>query len=78
MLNNIAEDPSFIKRTIIGNETWVYEYGSKNAPKPKKTRQSRWKIKVMLIVFSITVLCFTMNSVQSPGQIWSDTSKLKF
>ncbi|KAJ8963246.1 hypothetical protein NQ318_018712 [Aromia moschata] len=57
-----TDDPTFNKRIITGDETWVYEYDvetdqqssewcAKNEPKPKKTRQSRSKIKVMLIVF---------------------------
>ena len=44
-LDNIAEDPTFIKRIITGDETWVYEYDvetvqqssewrPKNEPKP--------------------------------------------
>lgn len=62
MLANVAEDPTFIKRIITGDETWVYEYDTEttqqsgewrfeNEPKPKKPRQSRSKVKVMLIVF---------------------------
>ncbi|KAJ8951675.1 hypothetical protein NQ318_012216 [Aromia moschata] len=62
MLANVADDPTFIKRMITGDETWVYEYDvetaqqssewrAKNEPKPKKPSQSRSKIKVMLIVF---------------------------
>ena len=26
MLDNLAGDPTFIKRIITGDETWVYEY----------------------------------------------------
>ena len=26
MLANVADDPTFIKRINIGDETWVYEY----------------------------------------------------
>ncbi|KAJ8932835.1 hypothetical protein NQ318_009864 [Aromia moschata] len=74
MLANVADDPTFIKLIITGDKTWVYEFEvetaqqssewrAKNVSKPKKTRQSRSKIKVMLIVFSsITVVWFTMNS----------------
>lgn len=47
---------------ITGDETWIYaydpkttdqssEYRAKSEPKPKKSRQSRSKIKVMLTVF---------------------------
>ena len=62
MLANVTDHPTFIKRVITGDETWVYEYDvetaqqssewrAKNEPKPKKPRQSRSKIKTMLIVF---------------------------
>ncbi|KAJ8958440.1 hypothetical protein NQ318_002226 [Aromia moschata] len=62
MLANIDDDPTFIKRIITGDETWVYEYDvktaqqssewrAKNEQKLKQPRQSRSKIKVMLIVF---------------------------
>lgn len=51
-----------VQRIITGDETWVYEYDveteqqssewrTKDEPKPKKPRQSRSKIKTMLIVF---------------------------
>lgn len=51
-----------MKRIITGDETWVYaydpettdqssEYRAKGEPRPKKSRQSRSKIKVMLTVF---------------------------
>ena len=26
MLDNVAEDPTYIKRIITNDETWVYEY----------------------------------------------------
>ena len=54
MLANVADDPTFIKHIITGDKTTVYEYdvlARQNEPKPKKLRQSRSKIKVMLIVF---------------------------
>lgn len=62
MLDRANSDPTFMERIIISDETWVYEYNmqssqqssewkKKNEPKPKKPRQSRSKIKVMLIVF---------------------------
>uniref|UniRef100_A0A182HWZ5 Mariner transposase n=1 Tax=Anopheles arabiensis TaxID=7173 RepID=A0A182HWZ5_ANOAR len=51
-----------MKSIITGDETWIYvfdpettdqssEYRSPNEPSPKKSRQSRSKIKVMLTVF---------------------------
>lgn len=62
MVSRAASDPTFMKRIIIGDETWVYEYDTltsqqstewrfENEPKPKKARQSRSKIKVLLTVF---------------------------
>nr|APL98296.1 truncated putative DD34D transposase [Bactrocera tryoni] len=62
MLDRANSDPTFMERIITGDETWVYEYDTltnqqssewrpKGAPKPKKPRQSRSKVKVMLIVF---------------------------
>ncbi|XP_066259606.1 protein GVQW3-like [Euwallacea similis] len=61
MRANVADDSTFIKRVITGDET-VYEYDIetaqqfsewrvKNEPKQKKTLENRSKIKVMLIVF---------------------------
>ncbi|XP_011053283.1 PREDICTED: uncharacterized protein LOC105145454, partial [Acromyrmex echinatior] len=62
MLEQVNSDPTFIKRIITGDETWVYEFDmqiSQQASewrlptelKPKKSRQSRSKVKVMLTVF---------------------------
>lgn len=62
MLERVNSDPKFMKRIITGDETWVYkfeiqtsqrasEWRFDNEPKPKKSRQSRSKIKVMLTVF---------------------------
>lgn len=62
MLDRCNSDSTFMERIITGDETWVYEYDmqtsqqssewvAKNEPKPKKPRQSRSKMKVMLIVF---------------------------
>ncbi|XP_014091877.1 protein GVQW3 [Bactrocera oleae] len=56
MLDNVAEDHTFIKRIVTGDVAWVYEYdveaveqstekSTNNEPKPKKQRQSRSKIK---------------------------------
>ena len=52
MLANVADNPTFIKRIITGDETGVYEYDvetaqqssewlPKNEPKSKKPRQIR-------------------------------------
>ncbi|GFT99722.1 protein GVQW3 [Trichonephila clavipes] len=57
-----SDDPEFMKLIIIGDESWVYGYDPETkqqssqwktpgSPRPKKERQVRSKIKVMLIVF---------------------------
>lgn len=62
MLDRANLDPTFLEKIITGDETWVYEYDTLTnqqssewrpigAPKPKKPRQSRSKVKIMLIVF---------------------------
>ena len=62
MLERVNSDPTFIKRIVTGDETWVYEFDMQTSqqasewrlpiePKPKKARQSRSKVKVMLTVF---------------------------
>lgn len=58
----LSDYQDMMKRIITGDETWIYaydpettdqssEYRTKGEPKPKKPRQSRSKIKVMLTVF---------------------------
>lgn len=62
LISEAENDPTFMKRIITGDETWVYEYDVEtsqqssewrfeNEPKPKKPRQSRSKVKVLLTVF---------------------------
>ena len=62
MISEAQSDPTFMKRIITGDETWVYEFDMEakqqssewrfeDEPKPKKSRQSRSKVKVMLTVF---------------------------
>lgn len=57
-----CEDPEFLSNIITGDETWVYgydpetkkqssEWKTPSSPRPKKARQVRSKIKVMLILF---------------------------
>ncbi|GFY13981.1 mariner Mos1 transposase [Trichonephila clavipes] len=57
-----SDDPEFMKLIITGDESWVYGYDPETkqessqwnppgSPRPKKARQVRSKIKVMLIVF---------------------------
>jgi len=59
---NATNDPSFLSYVITGDETWVYAYDpetetqsskwkSLGSPRPKKARQVRSNIKLMLICF---------------------------
>ncbi|GFV30931.1 mariner Mos1 transposase [Trichonephila clavipes] len=61
-----SDDPEFMKLIITGDESWVYGYDPETkqqssqwktpgSPRPKKARQVRSKVKVMLIVFSDAV-----------------------
>ncbi|CAK1594867.1 unnamed protein product [Parnassius mnemosyne] len=58
----LSDYQDVMKRIITGDESWIYaydpetddqsaEYRAKGEPKPKKPRQSKSKIKVMLTVF---------------------------
>jgi hypothetical protein len=58
LLDPASEDENFLKRIIIGNETWVYGYNAetkiqsslwvgKNSPRPKKARRVTSNVKVM-------------------------------
>lgn len=62
MLERVNSDPTFMKRIVTGDETWVYEFDMQTSqqasewrlptePKPKNPRQTRSKVKVMLSVF---------------------------
>jgi hypothetical protein len=67
------EDPTFISRIIMGEESWTYGYDpetmqhlsqwtSPQSPRTKKTRQVRSSTKSMFIVFFLTWRgLFTMN-----------------
>jgi len=68
MLQEAKSDENFMGQIIMGNETSVYAYNpetkhqssqwkSADYPRPKKARQVRSKMKVMLIVF------FNMESI---------------
>ena len=56
MISCANNDPTFMKRIITGDESWVYEYDTltnqqssewrfENEPNPKKPRRSRSKVK---------------------------------
>ncbi|GFQ75090.1 mariner Mos1 transposase [Trichonephila clavata] len=62
LFQSASDDPEFMKLMITGDESWVYGYDPEakqqssqwkipGSPRPKKARQVRSKIKVMLIVF---------------------------
>ena len=62
MLADVADDPDLLKRVITGDETWVYGYDVETKaqssqwqfpeePRPKKARQVRSNVKVLLTVF---------------------------
>ena len=62
MLDSVANDPGFMNTIITGDESWVYgydpetkaqssEWRSSTSPRPKKVRQVRSAVKVMLTVF---------------------------
>ncbi|GFV26915.1 HTH_48 domain-containing protein [Trichonephila clavipes] len=62
LFQSASDDPESMKLIITGDESWVYGYDPETkqqssqwktpgSPRPKKARQVRSKIKVMLIVF---------------------------
>ena len=62
MLNDVNDDPDLLKKVITGDESWVYGYDVKTkaqssqwkhteSPRPKKARQVRSNVKVLLTVF---------------------------
>ncbi|KAJ4427937.1 hypothetical protein ANN_23947 [Periplaneta americana] len=62
LLDTTNTDPGFLNTVITGDESWVYGYDPETkrqssqwkhpeSPRPKKARQVRSKIKVMLTVF---------------------------
>ncbi|UYV73532.1 hypothetical protein LAZ67_10004011 [Cordylochernes scorpioides] len=62
MLDSVRNDPNLLQRVITGDEAWVYGYDVEtkaqssqwklpHEPRPKKTRQVRSNVKVLLTVF---------------------------
>ncbi|UYV74174.1 hypothetical protein LAZ67_11002320, partial [Cordylochernes scorpioides] len=62
MLDSVRGDPNLLQRVITGDEAWVYGYGVEtkaqssqwklpHEPRPKKARQVRSNVKVLLTVF---------------------------
>lgn len=70
LLDTTSTDPEFLNTVITGDESWVYGYEPETkvqssqwkhpeSPRPKKARQVRSKIKVMLCSLISVVLCIT-------------------
>ncbi|UYV74987.1 CCNK, partial [Cordylochernes scorpioides] len=62
MLDSVRDDPHLLQRVITGDEVWVYGYDLEtkaqssqwklpHEPRPKKARQVRSNVKVLLTVF---------------------------
>ena len=62
MLDSVRDDPNLLQRVITGDESWVYGYDVEtkaqssqwklpHEPRPKKARQVRSNVKVLLTVF---------------------------
>ena len=62
MMDRTAADPNFLPNIITGDETWVYGYDPETkqqssqwktpaSPRPKKARQVKSNVKVMMVVF---------------------------
>ncbi|UYV76679.1 hypothetical protein LAZ67_14001721, partial [Cordylochernes scorpioides] len=62
MLDSVCDDPNLLQRVITGDEAWVYGYNVEtkaqssqwklpHEPRPKKARQVRSNVKVLLTVF---------------------------
>ncbi|UYV65632.1 hypothetical protein LAZ67_3004911 [Cordylochernes scorpioides] len=62
MLDSVRDDPNLLQRVITGDEAWVYGYDVEtkaqssqwklpHEPRPKKARQVRPNVKVLLTVF---------------------------
>ena len=61
IMARLEADPNLLGRTIIGDESWIFEYDpftkrqslewkSPTSPRQRKARMSKFKVKVMLIV----------------------------
>jgi hypothetical protein len=60
--DHVTSDPNIFQNVITGDESWVHGYNPETkiqgsqwktpiSPRPKKTRQPKASVKVMLIVF---------------------------
>jgi len=86
LLETANNDPHFLKKVITGDESWVYGYDpetkaqssqwkSPESPCPKKARQSRSNVKVMLTItnnYYIEVLPRLRDAVRRKRQqLWA-------
>ena len=62
ILGHLQTEPDLLQRVITGDQSWIFEYDLEtkhqslqwkctSSPRPKKARQSRSKIKLMLMAF---------------------------
>ena len=62
ILGRLQTEPNLLEKVITGDESWIFEYDpetkrqslqwkSPGSPRPKKARQSKSKVKLMLIAF---------------------------
>jgi hypothetical protein len=64
MFERLETEPYFLTRTIKGDENWFFEYDPETrrqsedwhtpqSPRQKKTRMSKSRIRIMIIILSI-------------------------
>ena len=58
IIERLQNEPDLLRRVITGDEMWIFEYhletkrqSSQTSLRPKKARQSKSKVKFMLITF---------------------------
>jgi len=68
----VGNNPQILSKVVTGDETWCYSYDPEtkqassqwktpNSPKPKKARQVRSNVKIMLISFLMLMELCTRN-----------------
>jgi len=68
----VGNNPQILSKVVTGDETWCYGYNPEtkqassqrktpNSPKPKKARQVRSNVKIMLISFLMLMELCTRN-----------------
>ena len=88
LLDHSENGKEFLSKVITGDESRVYGYDvetkiqssqwtSKTSPRPKKARQVRSKIKVLLTVFFMLVELSTTSTFLKAPQ-WTRSTTLKF